>query len=117
MDCPGCASSCLRDFVFSCSPGGGTWLSLWKVDMAASSELSGKLLVGQSGGCTAVINSSLAGVVDEARTYPAITGVLGALHGVEGLLRGEVVDLGRESRETIARSASYPLRGPGVVPL
>ncbi|MHB1161677.1 MAG: diphosphate--fructose-6-phosphate 1-phosphotransferase, partial [Chloroflexota bacterium] len=66
-----------------------------------SAALRGKLLVGQSGGCTAVINSSLVGVVEEALRHPEIDGVLGTLHGVEGLLRGELVDLGAESSETL----------------
>lgn len=66
-----------------------------------SAELQGKLVVGQSGGCTAVINSSLVGVVEEAQTHPCIRGVLGMLHGIEGLLRGEVVDLGAERSSTL----------------
>jgi 6-phosphofructokinase 1 len=63
--------------------------------------LRGRLLVGQSGGCTAVINSSLVGVIQEARRHNQLTGILGALHGVEGLLRGEVVDLAREDERTL----------------
>jgi ATP-dependent phosphofructokinase / diphosphate-dependent phosphofructokinase len=71
--------------------------------MASLDGARGSLLVGQSGGCTAVINSSLAGVVEQALDEQRIGRVLGALHGVEGLLEGQVVDLGRESRETIRR--------------
>jgi ATP-dependent phosphofructokinase / diphosphate-dependent phosphofructokinase len=71
--------------------------------MARSEGSGGGLLVGQSGGCTAVINSSLAGVVEEALGEARIDRVLGALHGVEGLLDGRVVDLSKESRETIRR--------------
>lgn len=70
--------------------------------------LCGKLLVGQSGGCTAVINSSLVGVIEEARRHPEIRGVLGMLHGVEGLLRGELVDLAAESNETLQRVRRTP---------
>ncbi|HEX9016616.1 MAG TPA: 6-phosphofructokinase, partial [Chloroflexota bacterium] len=66
-----------------------------------SDNLRGRLLVGQSGGCTAVINSSLAGVIQEALSHDEITGVLGTLHGVEGLLQGKVIDLSQESRETL----------------
>ncbi len=73
-----------------------------------SAALRGKLLVGQSGGCTAVINSSLVGVVEEALRHPEIEGVLGTLHGVEGLLRGDLVDLGAESRETLRRVRCTP---------
>ncbi len=63
--------------------------------------LRGGLIVGQSGGPTAVINASLVGVIHEAQRHPAITHVLGALHGVEGIIRGDVVDLGREDPATL----------------
>jgi 6-phosphofructokinase 1 len=55
----------------------------------------GKLLVGQSGGATAVINASLAGVIAGARESPQYDGVLGMRGGIEGALRGDVIDLGR----------------------
>ena len=47
---------------------------------------SGKILVAQGGGPTAVINQSLAGVVLEARRFRDVTRVYGALHGVRGIL-------------------------------
>ena len=50
-----------------------------------------RLLVGQSGGPTAAINASLAGVVETARALGIKT--LGMRHGVEGLLEEDVVDL------------------------
>lgn len=73
-----------------------------------SEALSGNLIVGQSGGCTAAINSSLVGVIDEAREHPAIRSVLGILHGVEGLLRGDLVDLARESSASLERLRYTP---------
>jgi 6-phosphofructokinase 1 len=63
--------------------------------------LKGNLLVGQSGGPTAVINASLAGVIEEAKQRSEIGGIYGALNGVEGLLREEMVDLRAEPEETI----------------
>ncbi len=56
----------------------------------------GKLLVGQSGGCTAVINASLAGVVGAALDDPQIGDVYGMRHGIEGVLRRELIDLRAE---------------------
>lgn len=56
----------------------------------------GNLLVGQSGGATAVINASLVGVVEAALGAPAVGEVLGMRRGVEGLLREELVDLRRQ---------------------
>ncbi|HXF82102.1 MAG TPA: 6-phosphofructokinase [bacterium] len=69
--------------------------------MSIVAALEGKLVVGQSGGPTAVINASLAGVIQEAVQHEAITGIYGMRHGVEGLLRGELVDLEAESAETV----------------
>jgi 6-phosphofructokinase 1 len=56
----------------------------------------GRLLVGQSGGCTAVINASLAGVVQAALGEERVGDVLGMRHGIEGLLRRELLDLRAE---------------------
>lgn len=56
-------------------------------------RLKGNLLVGQSGGVTAVINSSLAGVVDEAFEHDIIGRVYGSRHGIEGVLAQELIDL------------------------
>ncbi|MHB1162023.1 MAG: diphosphate--fructose-6-phosphate 1-phosphotransferase, partial [Chloroflexota bacterium] len=57
---------------------------------------SGNLVVGQSGGPTTVINCSLLGVVEEARRHPRIGSVLGLVNGIEGALREELLDLGRQ---------------------
>ena len=56
----------------------------------------GKLLVGQSGGCTHVMNASLRGVVEQALKFDAITAVWGTRYGVEGIFSGDLIDLGRE---------------------
>lgn len=58
---------------------------------------AGKLLVGQSGGATAVINASLAGVVAAAQESSSFDGVLGMRGGIEGALKGDVLDLTRLS--------------------
>lgn len=50
------------------------------------------IIIGQSGGPTAVINSSLAGVYKSAMEL-GFDKVYGMLHGVQGLLDGEYVDL------------------------
>ena len=54
--------------------------------------MTGNVIVGQSGGPTAVINSSLAGVFKTAKDRGAKK-VYGMLHGIKGLLDGEYVDL------------------------
>ncbi len=55
-------------------------------------SMKGNVIVGQSGGPTAVINSSLAGVYKTAIDRGARK-VYGMLHGVQGLLEERVVDL------------------------
>ena len=50
------------------------------------------LLVGQSGGPTAVINASLYGVVKAALASPEIDQVDGMVNGIEGFLNGTVLD-------------------------
>lgn len=50
------------------------------------------LIVGQSGGPTAVINSSLYGVVSEAMRQESIGRVYGMLNGIEGFLTGRFLD-------------------------
>ena len=49
-------------------------------------------IVGQSGGPTCVINSSLAGVFSACRRH-GVQKVFGMRHGVQGLLKDEVIDL------------------------
>ena len=51
------------------------------------------LIVGQSGGPTAVINSSLYGVVSEGHTHQEEIGhVYGMINGIEGFLKGTILD-------------------------
>ena len=57
-------------------------------------------IVGQSGGPTSVINSSLAGVLQACQMRGA-EHVYGMLHGVEGLLKGCVIDLGATLGSTL----------------
>ncbi len=55
--------------------------------------LKGNALVGQSGGPTSVINSSLAGVIAAAQKSKAIGRVLGMRFAIEGVLKGQLLDL------------------------
>lgn len=51
------------------------------------------LLIAQSGGPTAVINASLAGVVEAACVSSRVDGILGAFYGIQGVLKEQFVDL------------------------
>jgi ATP-dependent phosphofructokinase / diphosphate-dependent phosphofructokinase len=57
----------------------------------------GNLIIGQSGGATAVINASLVGVVEAALADKRVDGIYGMLHGIEGLLKEDIIDLRQQS--------------------
>ncbi len=61
----------------------------------------GNAIIGQSGGPTAVINASLAGVVEEALRTPGIRNIYGMNYGIEGFMNEEIIDLGRQPKEII----------------
>lgn len=63
-------------------------------------QVMGNVIVGQSGGPTAVINSSLAGVYKTARDRGARK-VFGMLHGIQGLLEERVADLSKHIRSDL----------------
>lgn len=65
------------------------------------SDVKGNLVVGQSGGPTAVINQSLVGVVQEALKHDKIGKIMGALHGVEGILDENFIDLRAQVPQTL----------------
>lgn len=69
---------------------------------------SGKILVAQGGGPTAVINQSLVGVVLEARRHRHVTRVYGALHGVRGIINEDFVDLTQETSHNLELVAATP---------
>jgi ATP-dependent phosphofructokinase / diphosphate-dependent phosphofructokinase len=69
---------------------------------------SGKILVAQGGGPTAVINQSLAGVVLEARRHEGVTRVYGARHGVRGIVDELFVDLTQETSHNLELVADTP---------
>ena len=59
-------------------------------------ELKGACIIGQSGGPSAVINSSAYGVIRTALDNPMITKVYGAEHGIKGVLNDRLFDMGEE---------------------
>ncbi len=74
---------------------------------------SGKILVAQGGGPTAVINQSLVGVVLEARRHPGIKRVYGARHGVRGIVNEDFVDLTQETSQNLEQVAGTPAAALG----
>jgi 6-phosphofructokinase 1 len=74
--------------------------------------LKGNAIIGQSGGPTAVINQSLVGAIGALHSFRAVNKIYGMRHGVNGLVKDDIVDLGRlrSSRlDPIARSPAAAL--------
>ncbi len=59
-------------------------------------KLTGACIIGQSGGPTSVINASAQGVIQTALKADCITRVLGAAHGIKGVLDDKLYDMGQE---------------------
>ena len=56
----------------------------------------------QSGGPTSVINTSFYGAIKEAKRHPEeITHIYGSVHGIEGLIDDDLIDVGLEDEEQI----------------
>lgn len=69
---------------------------------------NGKVLIAQSGGPTAVINQTLAGIVLEAKKYVQVSRIYGALRGVEGIVNEEFLDLTQETTHNLEQVALTP---------
>ncbi len=69
------------------------------------------LVVAQSGGPSPVINNSLRGIVEAARDHAAIGRVYGARHGIEGVLKEELIDLSAQPHEEISLLQFTPAAG------
>jgi 6-phosphofructokinase 1 len=78
-----------------------------------SQTTRGNAVVGQSGGPTAVINQSLVGVLLEARKHGHIGKMLGARHGVRGIINEDFIDCGKASEELLERIAQTPAAALG----
>jgi len=74
--------------------------------MATGRTSPGKLLYAQSGGVTAVINATAAGVIDQAREHGVK--VYAARNGILGALREDLIDTSRESKSAIATLRHTP---------
>jgi 6-phosphofructokinase 1 len=70
--------------------------------------LHGNAILGQSGGPTSVINASLCGIIQKCLQEKAINKTLGMQYGIEGFMKGEVIDLGRESPAVIEKLRGTP---------
>ena len=75
---------------------------------------AGKAVIGQSGGPTAVINRSLVGFIKEALNSN-FDEILGARHGLEGMLSEDFVDLASLSESQLYGIGKTPAAALGSV--
>lgn len=70
------------------------------------------VIVAQSGGPSPVINNSLRGIVETCKKFPETFGkVYGGWHGIEGVLKEELIDLSAQDEEEIALLRTTPAAG------
>lgn len=70
------------------------------------------VVVAQSGGPTAVINSTLRGIIEQCRSASDRLGkIFGGFHGIEGVLKEELLDLSAQPEEEIALLSVTPAAG------
>lgn len=77
-------------------------------------ELVGNLLVAQSGGPTAVINATLAGVITEAGKHEFIEEIYGGANGILGILNEELIDINEQKQKTIEGLRHTPAAALGT---
>lgn len=70
--------------------------------------LTENLLIAQSGGPTAVINSSISGIIEQAKQQSKVGSIYGAVNGILGVLNEDLVDLRQEDPSTISMLRKTP---------
>ncbi|MDO4586572.1 MAG: diphosphate--fructose-6-phosphate 1-phosphotransferase [Planctomycetia bacterium] len=80
----------------------------------------GNAIIGQSGGPTSVINSSLCGVIQGCMKWGQngqndcqINKILGMQYGIQGFMQDQIIDLGQKPSETIEGLKRTPSSGLG----
>jgi 6-phosphofructokinase 1 len=79
-----------------------------------AARLSGNAIVGQAGGPTVVINQSLVGIIEEVQKYSHIKQLLGARHGVRGIVNEQFLDLNRQPTNRLELVARTPASALGA---
>jgi len=70
------------------------------------------VIVAQSGGPSPVINNSLKGIIDTCMAYPGTFGkIYAGWHGIEGVLKEELLDISAQDPEEIALLRNTPAAG------
>lgn len=72
----------------------------------------GNVIVAQSGGPSPVINNSLRGIIETCKIFPGIFGkVYAGWHGIEGVLKEELLDLTAQDPEEVSLLRVTPAAG------
>ncbi len=70
------------------------------------------VIVAQSGGPSPVINSTLRGIIEGCQSYPNTFGrIYGAWHGIEGVLKEQLIDLSAQDEDEIKLLSCTPAAG------
>ena len=70
------------------------------------------VIVAQSGGPSPVINSSLRGIIESCKMFPETFGkIYAGYHGIEGVLKEELLDLSVQDEDEIALLRNTPAAG------
>ena len=69
------------------------------------------MVVAQSGGPSPVINNSLRGILETTRQMSEVGIVYGGVHGIEGVLKEELLDLSAQPPEEVALLRATPAAG------
>ncbi len=76
-------------------------------------KLYGNAIVGQSGGPTAAINATLAGVIRGAMESDTIGKIYGARNGIEGVLKKTLIDLSQMTEDELSLLENTPAAALG----
>jgi 6-phosphofructokinase len=70
------------------------------------------VIVAQSGGPSPVINNTLRGIIETCRKFPDMFGsIYGGWHGIEGVLKEELLDLSVQDEDEVALLRTTPAAG------
>jgi ATP-dependent phosphofructokinase / diphosphate-dependent phosphofructokinase len=70
--------------------------------------MKGNAIIGQSGGPTSVINSSLAGIIESAKDSEEIENIYGMEYGISGFMDENLIDLGNQKKEILKGLRTTP---------
>jgi 6-phosphofructokinase 1 len=70
--------------------------------------MKGNAIIGQFGGPTSVINSSLCGLIQEGLKSKKVEKILGMRFGIQGFMQDEIFDLGKEDFQVIEELRQTP---------